>query len=334
MNHVICRLYKIENYQYPPQIDNTTLDAAIKPSYLAYQIKGMNEDIDPAEIPKMETQRNLLNSLTFYISRETPFEILTLLIHSYGGHIVYSIDDKSITHIITDRIIEASQYTNTEVVQTQWVVDSCNFEILLPTAEYAPGADLPPHISPFKTYIKEAEYLPDRMKEILKLKGIQAQEMDDKSYIDSYMELEDTTDDVVEANDFSNLRYEVRRDKEREKKYITTGAETEQKGLQRLTLTKSKKKKHIQLFKEKRDKMKKFAQVKQRRVMMQEESGTVAKWKNIGNQKLNLKLNLKIMIKKDLIQMLFDVLSIINNKEWYKVNLLHVSNQIRWINKF
>lgn len=56
------------------------------------------------------------------------------------------------------------------------------------------------------------------MKEILKLKGIQAQEMDDKSQIDSYMELEDTVDDVVEANDFANLRQEVRRDKEREKK--------------------------------------------------------------------------------------------------------------------
>jgi len=32
------------------------------------------------------------------------------------------------------------------------------------------------------------------------------------------MELEDTVDDVVEPNDFSNLRYEVKRDKEREKK--------------------------------------------------------------------------------------------------------------------
>jgi len=87
------------------------------------------------------------------------------------------------------------------------------------------------------------------------------------------MELEDAIDDEVEANDFSNLRYEVRRDKEREKKYITTGAQSEQTGLQRLTLTKSKKKKHITLFKEKRDKMKKFAMVKQRRLLLKEESG-------------------------------------------------------------
>jgi len=47
--------------------------------------------------------------------------------------------------------------------------------------------------------------------------------------------------------------------------------------LQRLTLTKSKKKKHITLFKEKRDKMKKFAKVKLRRVTMQNESKEIVK---------------------------------------------------------
>jgi pescadillo protein len=86
-----------------------------------------------------------------------------------------------VTHIITDRIIDTLQYANIEVVQTQWIVDSCNFEVILPTNQYAPGADLPPHISPFKTYIKETEYLPERMKEILKLKGIVGKDMDDKS---------------------------------------------------------------------------------------------------------------------------------------------------------
>jgi len=45
------------------------------------------------------------------------------------------------------------------------------------------------------------------------------------------------------------------------------GASSEQKGLQRLTLTSRKKIKHMTLFKEKRDKMKKIAQVKQRRLL-------------------------------------------------------------------
>jgi len=56
-----------------------------------------------------------------------------------------------VTHIITDRLIDTTQYSNIEVVQTQWIVDCCNFEVLLPSNEYAPGADLPPHISPLKT---------------------------------------------------------------------------------------------------------------------------------------------------------------------------------------
>jgi len=110
------------------------------------------------------------------------------------------------------------------------------------------------------------------MKEILKLKGIQTKDMDDKTFIDNYMEIEDTVDDKIEVNDFSNLKYEVKRDKEREKKYIITGASSEQKGLQRLTLNKSIKKKHIQLFKEKRDKMKKFAKMRQRRLILKEEN--------------------------------------------------------------
>jgi hypothetical protein len=58
-----------------------------------------------------------------------------MLVHSYGGLVTYSAQDKSITHYITDRTIDTAQFPNVEFVQTQWIVDSCNFEILLPTAE-------------------------------------------------------------------------------------------------------------------------------------------------------------------------------------------------------
>jgi len=82
MNHTICRLYKIENFKYPPEIDNDTLDQAIKPAYLAFKIKSLNEEINQNDIPKIDSFRTLLKGLTFYVSRETPYEILILLINS------------------------------------------------------------------------------------------------------------------------------------------------------------------------------------------------------------------------------------------------------------
>lgn len=82
--------------------------------------------------------------------------------------------------------------------------------------------------------------------------------------------LEDENDEDIELNDFSNLRKEVQRDKEREKKQITHGAKSEQIGLQRLTLTSRKKMKHIAHYNDKKDKMKKIAKIRQRRIIIKD----------------------------------------------------------------
>lgn len=60
--------------------------------------------------------------------------------------------------------------SNTDYIQPQWICDSINFSVLLPIREYLPGAKLPPHLSPF-TDFKQSDFIPNRLKEIRRIKG-------------------------------------------------------------------------------------------------------------------------------------------------------------------
>lgn len=93
------------------------------------------QDVDYSEIPHLKSSKSLLNDYLFYLSRETPYEILSILIHSYGGSITNDKTNPKLTHIITDRDIDTTQYKNIDIVQSQWLVDCCNFDILLPVNE-------------------------------------------------------------------------------------------------------------------------------------------------------------------------------------------------------
>ncbi|ESU35398.1 Pescadillo, partial [Giardia duodenalis] len=85
----------------------------------------------------------------------------------------YSSPSHGATHIIVDRPphniegVVGARIDGCAYLQPQWCFDSLNWGITLPHAEYAPGAVLPPHVSPFYDDSADADgYVPDRVKEL------------------------------------------------------------------------------------------------------------------------------------------------------------------------
>ena len=101
----------------------------------------------------------LFRGLVFFLSREVPRDAFEFLVCSFRGRVgwdgpgsPYAPDDARITHVVIDRpTVPAGPLvaSGREYVQPQWIADSINARLLLPTAKYAPGATLPPHLSPF-----------------------------------------------------------------------------------------------------------------------------------------------------------------------------------------
>ena len=136
--------------------------------------------------PSFEAYSTLFSKCTFYLSREVPKSSLEFLLRAFGckriawpvihGGGAFTNDefDPSITHQVIDRppISQLSTPPNTKVeytetdrsalqkqenlrmlnrtyIQPQWVWDSINALKLLRPDLYAPGATLPPHLSPW-----------------------------------------------------------------------------------------------------------------------------------------------------------------------------------------
>ncbi len=139
-------------------------------------------DVLPQPSYSASDSNTLFTNTTFFLSRETPRQPLEFILRAFGckrigwdavlgeGAFTTNERDPSITHQIVDRpVIQASlqktgdgedNQTSQKLapnqrmpgriyVQPQWVWDSINEGELKRPDQYAPGAPLPPHLSPF-----------------------------------------------------------------------------------------------------------------------------------------------------------------------------------------
>eukprot|EP00873_Tetraselmis_striata_P029460 jgi/Tetstr1/449724/TSEL_036791.t1 len=123
-------------------------------------VGGATDCVDDADVCE-----KLFSGMCFFLGREVPREPLMLVIRAFGGAVAWAgegspVDENSdtITHQVVDRPTQGHRFLNREYVQPQWVFDSANFRVLAPCEKYAPGAPLPPHLSPFA---KEDDYEPE-----------------------------------------------------------------------------------------------------------------------------------------------------------------------------
>ncbi|XP_069850632.1 pescadillo homolog isoform X1 [Dipodomys merriami] len=130
------------------------------------------------ELQAQEKHKKLFEGLKFFLNREVPREALAFIIRSFGGEVswdkslcigaTYDVTDSCITHQIVDRPGQQTSVIGRYYVQPQWVFDSVNARLLLPVAEYFPGVQLPPHLSPFVSE-KEGDYIPPEKLKLLAL---------------------------------------------------------------------------------------------------------------------------------------------------------------------
>ncbi|KAL0255167.1 mRNA-binding ribosome synthesis protein nop7 [Diplodia seriata] len=197
--------------------DADEVDEADKPTDAIDKFEATGEDADVLPQPQASSDEaaTLFDKFTVYLSRETPREPLEFILKSFGckrvgwdavlgdGAYTTNESDPAITHQIVDRpnipvpTLPESEINGAEAngtqrlrpgtrvpgrtyVQPQWVWDCINQGRLLRPDLYAPGATLPPHLSPW-VKPKKGEYDPTKPLEEQEREGEaeEAEEEDD-----------------------------------------------------------------------------------------------------------------------------------------------------------
>lgn len=184
VNKVLMTMKKGEEDEAEATGDTGAVDASdgVNDAIDKFEPTAEGGDVLPQPVAAGGSRGSLFANCTFYLSRETPRQPLEFLLKAFGckrvgwdavlGDGAFTTDelDPSITHQIVDRPPiqamadeeEAAEDNQTSqklavnrrvpgrtYVQPQWVWDSINDEELKEPHMYAPGASLPPHMSPF-----------------------------------------------------------------------------------------------------------------------------------------------------------------------------------------
>ncbi|KAI0020730.1 Pescadillo N-terminus-domain-containing protein [Xylariomycetidae sp. FL0641] len=181
-------------------------------------------DVLPQPTHSGSGPENLFANCTFFLSRETPRQPLEFMLRAFGckrigwdatlGEGAYTTNelDPSITHQIVDRpVVQAAMEGTGDVednqtsqklapnqrvpgrtyVQPQWVWDSVNDEELKQPSLYAPGAQLPPHLSPF-VQSAPGTYDPTMPLEDQEVEGEELEDSDEEEDEDEEEEADDS----------------------------------------------------------------------------------------------------------------------------------------------
>uniref|UniRef100_A0A9L0RRK0 Pescadillo homolog n=1 Tax=Equus caballus TaxID=9796 RepID=A0A9L0RRK0_HORSE len=226
LGFVNFRLYQSLNLHYPPKLEGQThteakasedtyaLDSESSMEKLAALSASLARVVVPAEeeaevdefppdgemalqeedrrkeLEAQEKHKKLFEGLKFFLNREVPREALAFVLRYY--------------------------------VQPQWVFDSVNARLLLPVADYFPGVQLPPHLSPFVSE-KEGDYVPPE-----KLKLLALQRGEHPGSMNESEEEDEEEDNEEEDNEGDGDEGGENEEEEEEEEDVEAGSEKEE----------------------------------------------------------------------------------------------------------
>lgn len=227
MKFVNFKLYRLNNLTYPPSVNGQVSDHGGR--FLTLYACNLSK-LGPGTATSSAEKGRLFEGLTFFISREVPLLPVAFVIRSFGGKVSWESecssgtkrDDEGITHYIVDRPVNflkslMDKHPNCEFIQPQWVFDSTNESVRLPTRPYGPGERLPPHLSPFvddssQGYVPAQRQILDEMKSesgggglgARSLSGDESTQADQLSEHDSDVEVQEAREEAY----FSSIEKE------------------------------------------------------------------------------------------------------------------------------